>query len=251
MKKVFLGIIFLFLWSVSLVKAEDCFFPATFDPLTFTVHLSCVDIGEEVCYTAVLDVEEQGPELNIVLVSVNATDIPLDQLKYLESLPFYNPDNETLIIPALVLGETSYKISLKLVWTGDLISFDLLNIIPVPNISPVCFPDDSSSGNQGPGSENVFSQRVKDSADQLITCYEYKGSSDFISYVSSNLLPVYGENVHVDTAFESCPAGYELGCYMIDEDGNWYAQYKYSHPLSDYLYPLVCPEENGYHYIFP
>jgi len=252
MKHKFLMLgLFLFLtasWAVA-----DCFFPATFDPLTFTVHISCVDIGEEVCYTATLDVEETGPDLSIVLVSVNATDIPIEQLEYLESLPFYDPDNETLLIPALVLGDTSYRILLKLVWMGDQIGFDLLSIIPVPSSPPVCLPDDSpSSDNPGDtGAENVFSQRVKDTSDQLITCYEFKGSSEFISYVSSNLLPVYGENVHVETAYAPCPAGYELGCYMIDTDGNWYAQYKYTHPLADYLYPLVCPEESGYHYIFP
>ncbi len=231
-------------------RGENCFIPADFDLLTYKLHLSCVDLGIDTCFSAVLELQPGPQRLFFTLVSVNATDIPLDQIDNSTLLPFYDPDNETLTIPFVMVDDAPYKVGLKLVWVGDQIGFDLINFLPLmlPTL-PVCWSD-PENGNSSEPYELVFSQRLLYD-NQLVECFEYKGPWEFISFVSSFPPPAPEGLVEVVHAYQPCPANFQLGCYRYDEDHNWYAMYKYSHPLADYLFPRFCPEEEGYEYIFP
>ncbi len=252
MKKIILFALLALIVGFLPLKAENCFYPATFDPVLLQVHLNCIDLGVDTCYTAVLEVKPQPDKLYIGLVMVKKSDIPIENIPDLELIPYYDPDNETLVIPVLMVSETPYKISLKLIWTNP-ISFDLVNVIQVPSVGlPICIDDGNEDNQGGQGNFSVISHRLRYN-NEMVLCREYKGSPEFISLAAQTApdFPATGPGFTSETVYEPCPSGYIMGCYMIDEDNNWYATYKYSHPLADYLVPLDCPEDQGYHYIFP
>ncbi len=259
MKKIlFLPFLLFFLALTVQVKAENCFYPAEFVPVANVLRLPCV-VVQDTCYSAVLEyVPKPGPVF-LKIVSVNATDLSPEEIEDQGLLPFYDPDNETLKIPVLLVGQDYFEASLHLYYWGDQLGFYLtyFTSLPFPG-SPICLPDsnetpgDGQGEDGGPVEELVFSWQLRDSTDDRpIVCYEYKGSPLLIQTVSTvpPFMAVPGSYMVND--YVPCPRGYFLGCYRYDADGNWYAQYRYDHPLTDYIASIVCPEDQGYHLLIP
>lgn len=237
--------------------AQNCISPPGFDVATYTLKLPCVAVAGPNCFAAELQYVTYEGKPYFLLLSVNATDIPIDSLSHSDLLPFYDADNETLKIPAIVVGPNTYEAALHLVYIGDNIVFELQQVLPVPIPGPTfCMPeiddnDDSSSSQNEP--EYVFSwQSYSETNNKPIICYEYRGSAQFISMVSAVPQLIEVDGIRVIGVHEPCPRDVPFtGCYRYDEDGNWYAQYKYDNPIADMIAPLFCPTENGYQPIIP
>jgi len=243
------------IFSASSLKAQQqCFYPASFFPMLNILKLPCVYVSPDACYFAYLGLElEENDRVGLVLISLNATDISPEQFSDKSLLPYYDADNGTVVIPALVYLGKTYKVVLKPRWFNLNLYFDVVNVLPVPDApQPVCIPSVSNSDLNANFYPNVYSYKLLEKG-ELKLCYEFEGSPQFIS-VAASAPPVMltGDDIVTTGQYAPCPPGYLLGCYMIDEDGNWYAMYKYKEIDSPLGYMvLFCPKEKGYHMIIP
>ena len=236
--------------------AQNCISPPSFDTTTYTLKLPCVAVAGSNCFAVDLQYIHQAGKAYFVVINVNATDIPINDLSSSDLLPFYNTDNETLMIPAIVIGANTYEVKLHLVNIGDGIGFELQQVLLIPSTGPTfCLPeidDNEETPSPQPEPEYVFSWQSYTADNKPVICYEYRGSAQFISLVSSVPQLIEMNGVKVIGANEPCPRNAPFtGCYRYDEDGNWYAQYKYDNPIADMIAPLFCPMESGYKPIIP
>ncbi len=236
--------------------AQNCISPPSFDTATYTLKLPCVAVAGPHCLAVDLQYIPQAGKAYFVVLNVNATDIPINDLSSSEFLPFYDADNETLKIPAIVIGPNTYEVKLHLVHIGDGIGFELQQVLLIPNTGPAfCLSEtsdneDTSSTQTEP--EHVFSWQSYTDDNKPVICYEYRGSAQFISVASAVPQLIEMSGIKVIGVNEPCPRNVPFtGCYRYDEDGNWYAQYKYDNPIADMIAPLFCPMENGYKPIIP
>ncbi len=255
MKKFFFSLAALFLLA-SGAWAQNCMAPATFDVVTNSLKLPCVAVAGPNCFSAELEYVPQPGKIYFALLSVNATDIPLEEVSPPDLIPAYDPDNKTLEIPAVIVGPNTYEAHFQLVPIEEGIAFELVNIFVVPMVGPVfCLPEINDDGPMPPQPEpeQVFSWQSYTRADnQPVLCYEYRGPREFIEVVSAVPPLIETGEIRVEGKHEPCPRDVPFtGCYRYDSDGNWYAQYKYDHPIADMIAPLFCPEENGYKPIIP
>ncbi len=228
---------------------EQCFYPASFFPILNVVKLPCVYIDPELCYFAYLGVElKENHRLSIFLISVNATDISPQQFSHKDYLPYYDPDNDTVVIPVLVYLGKSYKVVLKPKWINSNLYFDLVDIFILPDVpKPICIPSIENTDINAEFYPTVYSYKLLEK-EELKLCYEFEGSPEFISIVAKRPpVMLVGSNIKITGQYAPCPSNYIIGCYKFDEDRNWYAMYKYKEIDSPFGFMvLFCPKEDGY-----